>query len=194
MDVYNALYEMKIRRMDTQATLLTDRLLLEPLSENDDDFIVGLVNTGGWLRFIGNRNIHTKLDAVSYIKKVIGNQNIIYWTVKLKDAKSAIGIVTLIKRDYLEHKDIGFAFLPDFSNKGYAYEATGAVLTYLVKHDAITEILAETLPENVSSIKLLRKLGLQFEKEMEIENQILHIYRASFPFPGVNITHRRDIK
>ena len=165
--------------MDTEAILLTDRLLLEPLSENDDEFVMELVNTSEWIKFIGNRNIHSKIDALEYIKKINSNQNIIYWTVKLKDAKSLIGIVTLIKRDYLEHKDIGFAFLPNFSNKGYAYEATNAVLTHLAKYNAFTDILASTLPENISSIKLLRKLGLRFEKEMEIENQKLHIYRAS---------------
>ncbi len=165
--------------MDTEATLLTDRLLLEPLSENDGDFIIELVNTNGWLKFIGNRNIHSKIDAISYIQKIKSDQNMIYWIVKLKDTKSAIGLITLIKRDYLEYKDIGFAFLPKFSNKGDAYEATNAVLSYLVNYNTFTDILAETIPENTSSIKLLQKLGLQFEKEIEIENQILHIYRAS---------------
>jgi len=165
--------------MDTKATLLTERLLLEPLSENDDDFILELLNTEGWLKFIGDRNIHSKTDALAYIKKVNGNQNMVYWTVKMKDTKSAIGLVTLIKREYLEHKDIGFAFLPNFSNKGYAHEATMAVLTYLTKHNAFTNIAAVTLPENISSIKLLQKLGLQFEKEIAVKNETLHIYSAS---------------
>jgi ribosomal-protein-alanine N-acetyltransferase len=165
--------------MDTKPTLLTDRLLLEPLSENDDDFIMELVNTSGWIKFIGNKNIRSKIDAIGYIKKINNDQNIIYWTVKSKDARSMMGIVTLIKRDYLEHKDIGFAFLPRFSNKGYAFEAANALLTYLVKHTPFTEIFAVTSPENASSIKLLLKLGLRFEKEMGTGDQTLHIYRAS---------------
>ena len=66
-----------------------------------------------------------------------------------------------------------------FINKGYAYEATAAVLINLVEQNTITHILAETLPENTSSIKLLQKLGLVFEKEMEIENELLLIYKAS---------------
>ncbi len=165
--------------MDTKATLLTDRLLLEPLSESDDDFMIELMNSPGWIKFIGDRNVHSKIDAVAYIEKINNNQNIIYWTVKRKDEKSKIGIVTLIKRDYLEHEDIGFAFLPDFSHKGYAYEASNAVLTYLVKYNTFTDILAETLPENSSSIKLLRRLGFRFEKDMGIEDRTLHIYRAS---------------
>jgi ribosomal-protein-alanine N-acetyltransferase len=165
--------------LDKNATLLTDRLLLEPLSENDSEFILELVNSTGWLKFIGNKNIHARTDALAYIKNINSDQNRTYRTVKLKDGKSIIGIVTLIKRDYLEHKDIGFAFLPEFSGKGYAYEAANAVLTGLVRHGAFTDILAVTLPENTNSIKLLRKLGLRFEKEMKIEDQTLHIYHAS---------------
>ncbi len=165
--------------MDTKPTLLTDRLLLEPLSKKDGDFILELVNTNGWLQFIGDKNIHSRIDAVTYIRNITDCQNILYWTVKLKDQKSTIGIVTLIKRNYLEHKDIGFAFLPNFTNKGYAYEASNAVLTYLIKHNPLTDILAQTLPENSNSIKLLRRLGLRFVKEIKIEDQALHIYGAS---------------
>jgi len=174
--------------MDITNAISTARLLLEPLSESDSEFIIELLNTEGWIKFIGNRNIHSIADAIAYIQKINGNKNITYWTVKLKDTKnSQIGLVTLIKRDYLEHNDIGFAFLPQFYAKGYAYEAANAVLSYLSKNKLATNILAETLPENTSSIKLLEKLGLRFEKEMEIENETLHIYEASlakylFPF------------
>jgi [ribosomal protein S5]-alanine N-acetyltransferase len=172
--------------MDRRATLPTDRLLLEAISENDGDFMVELMNTDGWIKFIGDRNIHTTIDAVAYIQKINVNQNIVYWVVKLKDAQTKIGIVTLIKRDHLEHKDIGFAFLPGFSNRGYAFEAANAVLTYLARHRAFMEILAVTLPENINSIKLLQKLGLRFKREMEGENQTLHIYsiRLSGQTPG----------
>ena len=159
--------------------IITDRLFIEPLSNSDDNFIIELLNTNGWIKFIGNRNINSSADAIAYIERINGNKNISYWTVKLKDTKSTIGLITLIKREYLEHNDIGFAFLPMFINKGYAYEATAAVLINLVEQNTITHILAETLPENTSSIKLLQKLGLVFEKEMEIENELLLIYKAS---------------
>jgi [ribosomal protein S5]-alanine N-acetyltransferase len=165
--------------MDMINVLTTERLSLEPLSESDSEFIIELLNTEGWIKYIGNRNIRSTADAIAYIQKINGNKNITYWTVKLKDTKSPIGLVTLIKRDYLEHNDIGFAFLPDFCCKGYAYEAAKTVLNYLANNKALSNILAETLPENISSIKLLEKLGLRFEKEMEIENETLHIYGAS---------------
>jgi [ribosomal protein S5]-alanine N-acetyltransferase len=162
--------------MDMINILAIERLSLEPLSESDNEFIIELLNTDGWVKFIGNRNIHSTADAIGYIQKINGNKNITYWTAKLKKTKSAIGLVTLIKKEYLEHNDIGFAFLPDFFGKGYAYEAAKEVLCYLSKNKRATNILAETLPENINSIKLLEKLGLRFEKEMEIENETLHIY------------------
>ena len=160
-------------------TITTERLFLEPLSESDDNFIMELLNTEGWIKYIGNRNINSKEDAIAYIQRINDNANITYWTTKLKDTKIAIGLVTLIKRDYLEHNDIGFAFLPNYSNKGYAVEATKAVLSYLVEEKSISHIFAVILPENTGSIKLIEKLGLRFEKVVEIENEVLSVYKAT---------------
>ena len=77
-----------------------------------------LVNTPGWLKFIGDRNIKTIEEAKVYVQEIITNAAIDYWIVKLSKDNTTIGIITLTKRDHLEHYDIGFAFLPDFTNKG----------------------------------------------------------------------------
>ena len=145
----------------------------------DDNFILELVNTEGWIKFIGNRNIKSQVEANAYIQKIIENKNIFYWVVNLKDNQDKIGIVTYIKRDYLEYHDIGFAFLPTFQKKGYAYEATNAVLNKLVRQRNLSHILATTVPENISSINLLKRIGLVFEKEIEVEKESLHVYGAS---------------
>ena len=162
-------------------TCATERLSMRPLTTTDAEFIFELVNTDGWLRFIGNRNISSATDAVAYIERILGNKNITYWVAELKDDQRSIGIVTYIKRDYLEHHDIGFAFLPAFSKKGYAYEATSAVLDKLVKEQSLRHILATTIPANTNSIRLLNRMGLVFEKEIKVENDILHVYGREFP-------------
>ncbi len=158
--------------------LTTERLSLELLTEGDSSFIFALVNTEGWLRFIGNRNVDSALDAIAYIQKIKANPAVIYWMVKLKDTNQTIGIITFIKRDYLAHHDIGFAFLPDFAGKGYAIEAAQSVLNFLIHHNDFSRILATTLPENVSSINLLQKLGFEFDKAIEIDHKTLHIYQS----------------
>ena len=111
----------------------TERLTIERLNLNDNSFILKLVNTEGWLKYIGDRNVKTIEDANNYIKKIINLKNIIYWVTKRKSDNSNIGIITLIKRDNLEHFDFGFAFLPNSSKKGYAYEASKIILDRLVQ-------------------------------------------------------------
>jgi RimJ/RimL family protein N-acetyltransferase len=162
-------------------SLKTDRLLLEPLTTAYNNFIFELVNTDGWIKFIGNRNVNSAVDATAYIEKIINNPALVYWVIKLKENGTPIGIITLIKRDYLEHHDIGFALLPDFEKQGYAYEACKKVLDALSEGSLHTQILAITLRDNSNSITLLGKLGLRFEKEIVEQEELLLQYVLQFP-------------
>ncbi len=158
--------------------ITTERLSLNALAIEDADFIQELVNTKGWLQFIGDRKIHSTEEAISYINKINSSQNVHYWIVRLKEAHAPIGIITLIKRDYLEHFDIGFAFLPRYNGKGYAYEAAKAVLSGVSMMPEHAIVLATTLPGNVSSIRLLTKLGMHFDREIEEGIEKLHVYSS----------------
>jgi RimJ/RimL family protein N-acetyltransferase len=160
----------------------TTRLLLQPLSLNDAAFVFELVNTQGWLQFIGNRNVHNLEESSHYIQKIMDNPNIQYWVVRLNESSIPIGIVTFIKRDYLEYHDIGFAFLPQYGKNGYAQEATLAILNELRKEMAHSQILATTIKDNVRSIQLLEKLGFRFETILQQEKTILHIYKKDTNF------------
>ncbi len=162
-----------------QTKFSTQRLLLNLIVEDDHDFIFSLVNSKGWLEFIGDRNVHSKQDSIEYIGRIINTPDLFYWVVRLKDNNTPIGIISFLKRSYLEHFDIGFAFLPGFHGYGYAYEATEKVLSILSKKAEYTTILATTIPQNIYSIKLLNKLGFHFEKETEVLNKKLHVYTNS---------------
>lgn len=159
-----------------QNKLDTSRLYFTDLDTTDPDFIQRLVNTQGWLKFIGERNVKTKEDALAYIQRLIDNPAINYQVVNLKDQKLPIGVISLIKRDYLDHHDIGFAFLPEYEGKGYAYEAAKSLLDVLINDPAHTRIMASTVTSNTRSIQLLEKLGLKFQHEMEINNEKLFLY------------------
>jgi RimJ/RimL family protein N-acetyltransferase len=154
----------------------TERLILNELSLNDTAFIYELLNTTEWIRFVGQRHI-TDLDAAkNYINRITNNINANYTTVRLKDSLTPIGVITFLQRDYLPHPDIGFAFLPQFSKKGYAYEAAKAVLDIIKTTKSHKTVLATTLPDNVNSIQLLKKLGLQFDKEISVGDVKLLLY------------------
>jgi RimJ/RimL family protein N-acetyltransferase len=159
-----------------QKSYQTNRLILSELTFNDAEFIKELVNTAEWIKFIGERNVKTAADAKAYIQKLIDNPNINYWVVKLQKDNTPVGIITFIKRAYLEHHDIGFAFLPKHAKQGFAYEAAVAVLNDVLKNADHSTVFATTIPENKSSIALLEKLGLNLNGEIEHDGDRLLLY------------------
>ncbi|WP_286432484.1 hypothetical protein [Myroides odoratimimus] len=51
-----------------------------------------------------------------------------------------------MKRDYLEHHDIGFAFIPTYIGLGYAYEATSFIIKIIREDAKYSTLYATTLP------------------------------------------------
>lgn len=151
--------------------LQTERLTLCHLTVNDAPFIFELLNDPDFLNFIGDRGIRTPNDAKNYIQTGPINSyeqhGFGLYLVRLKEGKTPTGLCGLLKRETLDDVDIGYAFLPEFRGKGYAFESAAAILKYgrTVLH--LDRIVAITSPDNLASIKVLEKLGLQFEKNMD---------------------------
>jgi [ribosomal protein S5]-alanine N-acetyltransferase len=160
--------------------LSTDRLTLREFNLNDAPFIIKLLNTPGWLQFIGDRNVHSIDDAESYLLQgpmlSYETNGFGLWLVSLKDSGLSIGMCGFLKRQGLENADIGFAFLPDHAGKGYAYEAALAAIKYAQKGLGLDKILAIASANNESSIRLLKKLGLEFERMVKMENEELMLF------------------
>ncbi len=154
--------------------LQTDRLSITELSIANAPFIFELTNTPGWLTYIGDRGIKNITNAENYI---INGPMASYtkngyglYLVSLLETATPIGICGIIKRDTLEYEDIGFAFLPNYNGKGYAYEAASIILQHAKEKQGIKKILAITLEANQKSINLLTKLGFVFQKMIRFEN------------------------
>ncbi|WP_410877539.1 GNAT family N-acetyltransferase [Myroides sp. DW712] len=154
----------------------TERLSLTELHHHDHAFIIEIVNTPGWLKFIGNRNIYSALDAQHYIQNILDDTQFTFWVVRLKTNQTPLGLVSCIKRDYLDAHDIGFAFLPNHMNKGYAKEATTKIIAEFKRTASHQKLYATTLPENKSSIKLLMRLGFTFIKTIHPKDELLNLY------------------
>lgn len=154
--------------------LETERLILRWLSVDDSEFMLELLNDPSWLRFIGDRGASTVDDARDYIlSKVVAMYERVgfgLYLTELKNDGTPIGICGLIKRDSLEDVDIGFAFLPEFCGKGYAYESASAVMAFGKSVLGLNRIVAITSPDNDRSVSLLEKLGFNFEKMVKLSN------------------------
>lgn len=145
------------------------------LKLSDASFLKKLMNTDGWLKFIGQRNIHSIEAAESYIHGILENHSSIYWVVRKVDSKEGTGIISFIKRPELDHWDIGFAFLPEFCGNGFAYQSVKAMLEKLISLDIHTSILAITLPDNFRSIRLIHRLGFILNKQKLDGRLVYHL-------------------
>ena len=146
----------------------TERLLLCLLSMDDAAFILRLVNEPSFLENIGDKGVRKLDDAVQYIlhgpMKSYQQNGFGLWLVAIQETLTPIGICGLIKRDGLDDPDVGYAFLPEFWSKGYAFEAASEVLVFAKETLSLQRIVAITAPHNLPSIRVLNKLGLHFEK------------------------------
>jgi RimJ/RimL family protein N-acetyltransferase len=158
-------------------SMQTERLTLSELNVTHTDFMYELLNSPQWIQFIGDRNIQTKEDAAAYINKIRLNPSADYWVVTLNETVEPIGVVTFIKRDYLDDFDIGFAFLERYGKKGYAYEASKRLLDEVRPNHE--NIVATVLENNTNSIQLLKKLGLEFDKTITVNNEQLLLYSTA---------------
>jgi ribosomal-protein-alanine N-acetyltransferase len=154
--------------------LETERLILKPTQPEDASFILELLNSPKWVEHIGDRNVHSIAEAEQYIQERmlpqldrLGYSNN---TVILKKTGVKMGVCGIYHREGVEGVDIGFAFLPDFEKKGYAYEsATILILTALTQY-GISQLNAMTTHTNIESQKLLEKLGFQYVENIFIPN------------------------
>ncbi|CAM9695251.1 unnamed protein product [Phaeothamnion confervicola] len=151
---------------------VTYRLALRRLTAEDAPFIFELVNDESWLRFIGDKGVRTLADAQKYILngpvEMYARFGFGLWLVETRDGNTPIGICGLIKREALDDVDLGFAFLPQFWGKGYAFEAASAAMIYGKMALKLKRIVAITAPDNHRCAKLLTRLGFHFERLMQL--------------------------
>lgn len=150
----------------------TERLILRPLTEDDAPFIFQLVNDPAWLRYIGDKGVRTLDDARRYLREgpiaMYATHGFGLELVIRKSDSAPIGLCGLIKRDALPDVDVGFAFTPESRGCGYASEAAAAVLAHGRTAFGLERIVAITSLDNFASMRVLEKVGMTFERVIEI--------------------------
>lgn len=153
--------------------LETERLRLRELEVGRDEaFLLELLNQQGFLKNIGDRGVRDLDGAARYVIEGPGasyaQNGFGLWCVEEKQTGKPVGMSGLIKRDVLEHVDIGYAFLETASGRGYATEAGAAVLAYGRDVLGLSTIVAITSPDNDASGRVLEKLGLEFQGMIQL--------------------------
>jgi ribosomal-protein-alanine N-acetyltransferase len=125
--------------MTLLSTERLDLISIDSTDLNQVEFLFNLLNDPNWIKFIGDRNIKTIDDARKYAKKcqesfekdgfgvsivVLKSSSQSSSSEINKDQQKMIGIAGLLKRDYIDTVDIGFAFLSEYIGKGLLFVVT----------------------------------------------------------------------
>lgn len=162
--------------------LETHRLLLRHLAPGDSAFLAELMNEPAYIANIGDRGVRTVADATRYIEEKYttsyARHGFGLYLVELMEGAAPIGICGLVKRESLDHPDLGFAFQQRYWSRGYATEAADATLKHARETLRVPYVYGLVSPMNTRSIRLLERLGLGYLRSMTSAGQPLesHLY------------------
>ena len=152
--------------------LETERLVLREVEAADAAFLLELLNSPGFLENIGDRGVRDEDQARAYIsERVVASyrdHGFGMWLTEQKSDHRPVGLAGLVRREGLEHPDVGYAFLQQAWGQGYAQEAAAAVLAHARGPLGITVLSAITTPENFASMAVLRKIGFTYQGMIEL--------------------------
>lgn len=161
--------------------LATERLLLRPVEADDAEDLYALCADPLVTRlqdWHGPASIEEAAGIIDGWRQGYAEGRVAAWGVTLKGRRRIIGTVTLmptrgsfadIPRFPLA---LGYDLSPRFWNKGIATEAVRAALAFSRSFIGPHRIQAEVHPDNIASLKLLRRLG--FREEGLLRHYLMH--------------------
>ena len=173
--------------MEKCPELKTKRLILNTVTLDHASFLLRIMNTAEWLRYVGDRGLKTEEDARNYIRSRMFPQleehGHTSFMITEKHSGDIIGVCGIYVRDGLETPDLGFALLSSHYRKGFGYEAATRLLDFGFNHLGLQKILAITHPENRASQNLLKKLNFQFVEKFHLpeDPQLLFKFQIKNP-------------
>lgn len=171
--------------MATYQSYETARLLLKPTQLADAAMVLEILNSPKWLKYIGDRSVHTIAAAEAYITERMLPQlerlGFANYTVIRKEDNTKMGLCGLYDRAGLEGVDIGFAFLERYEKQGYAFESASKMKQLAFTEFELDYISAITTKDNIASQKLLERLEMKHTKMINLpdDEEELMFYEIS---------------
>lgn len=165
--------------------LQTARLYLRRFTATDEDaaLILALNCMPEVLQYLHEPVLQNKVQALNILETIILPQyekNLGRWAIHSKTDHSFIGWCGLKERPELNEIDLGYRLLPAAWNNGYATEAASACLQYGFRELQLPEIIGRAHIQNIGSIRVLQKTGMNYIGEDIIDDWPVKVYKASF--------------
>jgi len=168
---------------DERPLVVTRRLSVHALGLEDAAFVARLLNEPGFVRFIGDKGVRSETDARRYLEDGALADYRAHgygaYLVRTLDGGEAVGICGFYQRSNLDCPDLGFAFSESAWGRGYAVEASTALLDYGRDTLRLDEVAAIVNPDNARSIRVIEKLGFAADGSFRMpdDNEALRFYR-----------------
>lgn len=149
-------------------TLDTPRLLLRPLEASDIAVLTAIWEDPEVTRYMGGpRDADRVRRMLEEELRADSRDPIRFWPVIEKASGRVVGDCGLTRKDVDGRAEIElvYVFAADVWGKGYATEAAAEIRDHAFRHLGVTRLVALVDPENVASIRVAEKIGMQFEKE-----------------------------
>lgn len=165
--------------------LETARLRLRELIPADAAFMLALLNSPAFLRYIGDRKVRSLADAERYLRDgaiaAYAHDGFGMYAVERRSDGLLVGVCGLVRRPGLDDVDLGFAFLPEHCGLGYGSESASAVLHHARRTFGLARVVAIVVHDNLASIRLLERLGMAYERDVQLPHdpQPLMLYATT---------------
>jgi RimJ/RimL family protein N-acetyltransferase len=160
--------------------LETDRFLIRPFVRSDTDAYARVVADPEVMRYLGGR-IHSYEEAEEYVAECIAmHEEFGYsrYAVLLKDSGEFIGFCGFAH--FNGELDFGWRYERRYWGKGYGTEAATAVLARGVEVLRFPLIVAIAYPENGGSIRIMQKIGMEFDGYGELNGKRVTRYVKTY--------------
>ncbi len=153
--------------------LTTERLILKTIDEADAQHMYELNFDPEVIRYTGDVGFNSIEEAHAFIQSYTDYEKNGYgrWTALLRSTGEYIGWCGLKYNKDRGETDLGYRLMKKYWNQGYATEASKACLDYGFSELGLKRIIACAAPANKASIRVMEKLGMQFEKMIGEEGE-----------------------
>jgi RimJ/RimL family protein N-acetyltransferase len=164
--------------------LETERLIVRSWREADIGRYADIIGKRSVMRYIADGKPGDPASARSFVVGAIEddrNGKPIFWAVESAATKELIGFCGFGRCD--DQVDMGWRYDDRHWGMGYGSEAAKAVLAYGLNEFGFERVIARADPDNAGSIKIMRKLGFVFEREVSSNGirRVIYAYSRTDP-------------
>lgn len=161
--------------------LQTERLILRRFTLADSNLLLELNSDPDVTKYVHELPLKNEADAKVILRDNILPQyalNLGRWAVHLKTNNAYIGWCGLKYIEANKEIDLGYRFLKNCWGKGYATESAKGTLAFAHLNLGLPLVWGKAHIENLASINVLLKIGMQYMADAEEDGCPIKIYSS----------------